>query len=130
MKQCNKCNENKNETEYYKHRGACKVCVSKDACLRAKKNRKHVNKQQRSRRIKLKSQVTNYLLTHPCESCGESNPIVLEFDHLDRDNKTAKVSDLVCQGRAWSVILTEIEKCRVLCANCHRLHTHEQLGWN
>jgi hypothetical protein len=62
-----------------------------------------------------------YLQAHPCVDCGESDPIVLEFDHL-RD-KERNVSALVLGGWEWARVLEEIEKCEVVCANCHRRRT-------
>lgn len=53
--------------------------------------------------------------------CGEGDIVVLEFDHL-RD-KRRSVSTLVGGGWAWSRILEEIERCEVVCANCHRRRT-------
>jgi hypothetical protein len=71
------------------------------------------------------SHIFEYLRLHPCERCGEANPVVLEFDHL-RD-KLREVTVIAAFG-GWADLLAEIEKCRVLCANCHRRHTAQQAG--
>ena len=63
--------------------------------------------------------VFEYLKTHPCINCGESDPIVLEFDHRNRSDKIESVS-VMMRNSSWKRILSEIEKCDVLCANCHR----------
>ncbi len=70
-----------------------------------------------------------YLESHPCVQCGETDPIVLEFDHIHQSSKTIAISNAVCNGWSWRRIVTEIEKCQVLCANCHRRKTAIQLGW-
>lgn len=62
-----------------------------------------------------------YLATHPCVDCGEDDVVVLEFDHL-RD-KTANVSALVAGFSGIKRVFQEIEKCEVVCANCHRRRT-------
>ena len=67
--------------------------------------------------------VLGYLLTHPCVDCGETDPVVLEFDHL-RD-KVKNVSAML-RGRL-SRLIAEIEKCEVVCANCHRRRTAARL---
>jgi acetate kinase len=72
--------------------------------------------------------VYNYLLDHPCVTCGENDPIVLEFDHIDQSTKTDEVCNMVKQSSAIETIANEISKCRVLCCNCHRRHTYHQLG--
>jgi hypothetical protein len=52
-----------------------------------------------------------------CVDCGESNPLLIDFDHLW--NKRADVSYLIHAGFSWTTIETEIDKCEVRCANCH-----------
>jgi hypothetical protein len=89
------------------------------------RNRKRqiANAKERSRNAtaELKNRVREYLLSHPCVDCGESDPGVLDFDHL-RDKK-ANVSTLVQSGVSWESLAHEIAKCEVRCANCHRRRT-------
>ena len=68
-----------------------------------------------------------YLSTHPCVSCGEDDIVVLEFDHLH--SKSSNISKMMSDICKWDVILIEIEKCQVLCANCHRRKTSKQLNY-
>ena len=49
-----------------------------------------------------------------------------DFHHLDPSTKLNNVSKLCMDKRKDSIILAEIEKCILLCANCHRLETLEQ----
>tara|TARA_R110000824_G_scaffold78261_1_gene197681 strand:+ start:72 stop:434 length:363 start_codon:yes stop_codon:yes gene_type:complete len=60
-----------------------------------------------------------------CVDCGESNPIVLEFDHV-RGKKKMCVSNMISQSYSFKTIQEEIDKCEVRCANCHRVITHER----
>lgn len=68
----------------------------------------------------------DYLRTHPCVDCGESDIRVLEFDHLDPALKITEVSKLL-GGASWSRVLLEMEKCAVRCGNCHRRKTLRDL---
>ena len=72
--------------------------------------------------------ITEYLRQHRCVDCGESDLRVLEFDHV-RGKKERNISNLVREGWAWQRIASEIAKCDVRCANCHRRKTVEQFGW-
>lgn len=59
-----------------------------------------------------------------CIRCGESAPGCLDFHHRDPDDKLRAVNELVLFGYSKNVIRAEIEKCELLCANCHsREHT-------
>jgi hypothetical protein len=57
-----------------------------------------------------------------CVRCDESNPACLDFHHTNPDEKTLDISIAV---RSWSTkrLMSEIDKCIVLCANCHRKET-------
>lgn len=70
-----------------------------------------------------------YLVVHPCVDCAEPDPIVLEFDHVERSKKRASVAFLARSGYPWSTVLNELAKCEVRCANCHRRRTAEQFDW-
>lgn len=63
-----------------------------------------------------------YLRSHPCVDCGESDIRVLQFDHVDPGTKVSNVS-LLLRKRPWKLVLPEIAKCAVRCANCHRRKT-------
>jgi len=60
------------------------------------------------------------LLNHPCVDCGESNPIVLDFDHIDKTNKKS-LTFLTRSMCSLKTLEKEINKCEVRCANCHRI---------
>jgi hypothetical protein len=66
-----------------------------------------------------------YFAEHPCTDCGESDPVVLEFDHL-ADKKFDIGSAL--PYRPWESILAEIAKCDVVCRNCHRRRESRRMG--
>jgi 5-methylcytosine-specific restriction endonuclease McrA len=141
MKKCSKCKKLKNLKEFPirgKHdkrpRYACTKCLSKHKLNYYRNNFKYRAAQKKcskkSKKLTKKNnreKIFNYLKSHPCVSCGESDPIVLEFDHLKNKNKA--ISLLFAGGYSWKVIMREIKKCQVLCANCHRRKTAKQFGW-
>lgn len=70
----------------------------------------------------------NYLVIHPCIDCGETDIVVLEFDHV-RGVKKKGLAAMVSEGYALKSIQEEIDKCEVVCANCHRRRTARQGGY-
>jgi len=54
-----------------------------------------------------------------CADCGERHPATLQFHHLNSEDKTFTIGETVNKGFGIDRIKKEIEKCIVLCANCH-----------
>lgn len=71
--------------------------------------------------------VIDYLLDRRCVDCGESDLLVLEFDHLA--DKQTEVSTLVRRGVRLGRIRAEIAKCEIVCASCHRRRTARRGRW-
>lgn len=112
----------------------CKDCTNKysrqhyrdnidDYVARTKKNTARYKEEGRNL-------IYEFKLSNPCTSCGESNPIVLEFDHIDPKTKRNDVSTMATHGYSIESIEKEIEKCIILCANCHRQKTAKQQNWH
>ena len=119
MKTCYKCKE--------PHKGSYSYCAScrKEIDAQYNKRRDKAKKYaQIEARAKVnKAYILDYLESHPCEHCGNNNPIVLEFHHLK--DKRYNVSEMPYSYSMGS-IKKEIEKCQVLCANCHRIVTFNE----
>lgn len=127
---CNKCNEEKSPDEFpwkYKSRGirnqTCKVCQRIYDRGWYQKNREYQIK-----RVYIKTKlyrkladefIYQYLLKHPCMVCGEKDPMVLTFHHLDPSKKRGDIATMRCMGYSIKTIQTEINKCQILCFNCH-----------
>jgi NAD-dependent dihydropyrimidine dehydrogenase PreA subunit len=59
----------------------------------------------------------------PCKDCGETFPTyVMHWDHLPGQVKLDEIGSMV-GSRQREVILAEIEKCELVCANCHVMRT-------
>jgi hypothetical protein len=80
-------------------------------------------------RIRNRAHVVEYLRTHPCVDCGEPDPLVLEFDHVDPSEKKYPLSFLSRTGCPFAKLEREMAKCVVRCVNCHRRRTARQFGW-
>jgi len=79
-------------------------------------------------RQQIKARILAIKESSGCADCGITNHIVLDFDHL-RDKKY-NISRMVHDGFTWKQIKKELEKCEVVCANCHRIRTYLRLTGN
>lgn len=110
---CKKCHLAYTSARYFRNRTA--------EIARVRRNRDHTAALTRRR-------IWKYLESHPCVDCGESDRLVLEFDH--RRDKRRDIATMAGRGLSWSTMLIEIEKCEVRCANCHRRRTARQMGYH
>lgn len=138
LKLCQQCGLEKNITEFNKkgpdrHQRECRECQRKNSKKYYSDNKERQKKQiNNARKIRINENrflLYDYLKNNPCIVCGESNPIVLEFDHRDNVNKVSTVGELVWNGCSWEKIKNEIDKCDVRCSNCHKIRTAEQQEW-
>lgn len=82
-------------------------------------------KDHRKRRRKALHELKNI----PCCDCGQSfHPYCMDFDHRDPKLKKFTIGCAVVSSKRWADILEEIDKCDVVCANCHRLRTFMNEG--
>ncbi len=71
----------------------------------------------------------DYKANKGCADCGERDPIVLEIDHKNQTTKNFALGDTAKLGMSLTKLMAEIEKCDVVCANCHRRRTAKQMKW-
>lgn len=109
-----------------KYQPWCKDCWSKRNKIYYERNRAYHIKKALKRKAESHAKVLDYLSNHPCVDCGESDLIVLTFDHI-RDKKRTEICKML--SCAWHTIETEIAKCDVRCFNCHIRRTALQFGW-
>ncbi len=144
MQKCSQCEKTKPVNDFYfrnknvqlRHK-QCKQCYKQKRSESWQKYYyKHGNKYRhraisRNRKIKdnLKKQMLSYLQDKCCVSCGIEDSRVLEFDHIDPDSKSASISRLINSTTNWDNVLQEINKCQILCANCHKIKTSKEQNW-
>lgn len=112
----------------------CKECSREYIREHYKKNRPYYLEKAKKRNYKLKKQeyryIYTYLNSHPCVDCGESDIVVLEFDHRNKLDKSDEVSQLIRKSLPFKKVIDEMLKCDVRCANCHRRKTaKENKSW-
>lgn len=139
MKTCWKCKETKELTKFYpnktrkdKVQSQCKICQAvyfQEWLITNKQNHQKNTAKRKQKLVKEnREKVIDYLKNNPCISCGESDIVVLEFDHRDRNTKEFDIGQGIWQ-KQWKYIEEEIKKCDILCCNCHRRRTTKQMGW-
>jgi hypothetical protein len=142
MKICSDCKISKPEEAFAKKRTKkngevvlqyhCRECQKLHSAKNYKKNQREYIKNAKQRSNNKKEIVIKYLIDYfsdnPCIDCGQTNPVVLEFDHV-RGKKIDDVSRMVKRGFPIKTIIEEIHKCEVRCANCHRIVTAIRGNW-
>lgn len=134
MKICGKCKNKKSLSEFaWKNKSKnlyqyqCRDCQKRYRTDHYLSNKKEILKRVQGRKKELMALYWNYKCNSVCVDCGESDPVVLEFDHLY--DKKFSISSMVQNGMSWENILLEIEECEVVCCNDHRRRTHDRAGW-
>jgi hypothetical protein len=136
LRRCGRCGDLKPTSEFAWRRQArgqrdnmCRRCRSAYHREHYLANRQRYIEQARTRKETLRLERTQYLIeyfaSHPCVDCGEQDPVVLEFDHLE--DKLFNIANAL-PYRNWQSILDEIAKCEVVCRNCHRRRESRRSG--
>jgi len=89
------------------------------------KNKDKVMALSKTNRAVGKARWDTFKRTLKCAQCEQNHPAALDFHHTDPSEKENIVSNLVSEGR-FSAAMEEVQKCIVLCANCHRIHHYEE----
>jgi len=135
QRECKRCNKSKPLSEFNKRgdgRGGgynsyCRVCDREYSREHYQKNKEYYRKKRLREQQKVRAKLREYKSECACEICGEDHPDVLDFHHKSAEEKDGHISRLA-SSRGWSRVLKEIEKCQVLCSNCHRkLHAEERM---
>lgn len=141
FKVCTKCKENKPYSSFSPSKSTriglsswCKACCAKETRRRSALPKTPLSLKkalifQRRRRAALGAYVLDYLKVHPCVDCGETDPIVLDFDHV-RGQKRYAVTYMISHQFGLRTVQEEIEKCEIRCANCHRRKTAREQNWS
>jgi len=126
MKKCPICLELLSEEKFYKNnkklnglQSYCKTCSKKRRIEDFKKNIKNELETRKKYQKNQKQKYIDYKKTLKCINCNENRWYVLDFHHKN-DDKNFDVASMAVGRCSWETVLLEIQKCEVLCANCHR----------
>lgn len=119
------CNEVANKFKVYKTTVIKYVDTRKVVAMSLKEKRKRAVKHVAKRRRKIKQKAIEYK-GGCCQRCGYNKCVgALEFHHLDSNKKDFSVSQRG-YSTAWEKVKLELDKCILVCSNCHR-EIHEIL---
>lgn len=130
MKTCHKCKKQLPQEKFGKNSNrpdglqtACKACkkkLNRDWYLNNKQRRKELNKryQKKLQEFYIKAR------SKPCADCGKQyHWVVMEFDHTGND-KFMNVSLMKKNGYPIERLKEEINKCDLVCSNCHQIRSY------
>ena len=133
MKNCARCHEDKEETDFGKDKfrkdGHCIYCKPCRTIIGRLAEQKPSCKIVRlERKVRARRFILEYYKLNPC-SCGETRAPCLQANHIDPSKKEYNIANMVGKGLSIELIKKELDKCEIMCANCHMMHTAEQFGW-
>lgn len=105
----------------YKDPEKQKAAAAKHYQKKKKLYRENIKKRQKE----CKEYSYNVKSDKGCYKCDEKDPVCLDFHHTDSSQKIDTIANLIRRG-TLSRIKTEIDKCVVLCSNCHKI---EHYNW-
>lgn len=108
----------------------CKPCAREYARDNYHKNREaNADKQRLSKKARMdaiRADVRKLKEDTPCLDCGVRYPYYcMDFDHVN-GKKVTHISDMIRNAAARWKIFSEITKCEIVCANCHRERSHRR----
>jgi len=107
--------------EHVKNNGVCVICGNKTDSRRKRCD----TCSTKIRRYRAKKASVEYK-GGKCEKCGWSGNIAcFDFHHKDPTQKDFNPSAVHLANKSWEVVKKELDKCQLLCANCHRLEHND-----
>jgi len=87
--------------------------------------RKHRRTREKAYRTETQRKVRVIKVEQGCLKCGyKEHHAALEFHHREPEKKKFRLSE--SRNYSWKMVLEEIDKCDVLCANCHAVLEHDK----
>ena len=124
MKTWKECKEEKPLAEFRTHSTTNRKIAKCTSCDDEYKRKWHAQ-----RGLPIKKFLFDFLSSCKCTDCGESDIMVLEFDHTEDKSFNLGKSHMI-KGLTLEALAKEVSKCEIRCSNCHTRKTHkEQRTW-
>lgn len=88
----------------------------------AERDNETKEEQRRKRRKRKKHWIDRIKAEKGCLICGEDERVCLHYHHLNEEEKQFQLSQIAYNDAGKEKIKRELNKCVVLCANCHAKH--------
>ena len=132
FKHCAMCGQWKAASEFHNSRtGQFSYCRE---CRRAYDRRYYQERgtarraRQRRRKLEARAWMAALKKGVPCTDCGQTFPVwVMHWDHLPGYQKVGSISAMV-GSRSRTITIAELQKCELVCGNCHVLRTISRSG--
>lgn len=106
------------------HQSYCKEC-GKSLTRKHYRNNKRQYLERNVRSYKKRRELIRQIKARACADCGVQYPFyVMDFDHREGETKEYELNRI--DRITMRALLREIEKCDVVCANCHRVRTYKR----
>lgn len=131
---CRKCKLTKDSNEFVNCKSKksgkitlCKECKKILDNISYRKRRDSILKQKKDKKSSLLYELSKIKI-EGCKKCGERRQYLLDFHHLKGNKKDFNIGSSIFRGKSFDIILSEIDKCIILCSNCHReFHFFERI---
>ncbi len=135
VKLCNGCKSEKDLSEFWlkygKPQNRCKDCQKiyhkKHYIDNIEIYKQRGQKRNQQVRKSIRDLIDGFKDT-PCQDCKiKYPPYVMDFDHRPEEIKNFNLAKAVWGNTSRECIVKEIQKCDLVCANCHRIRTHNRI---
>ena len=133
-KKCSRCQKVRAITEFNKQytkkdrlQTNCKDCNREYTREHYRKNKRYYLDKNNKRRKEIRKLIWNVKAASKCKTCEEDHPACLVFHHKNPSEKGIEIGKIYTRMWGNDHIFAELEKCSILCSNCHRkLHYTER----
>jgi len=99
------------------------------------KHHQRTKKKKRKQQNQLKDKRQHFVLEEmqrrggKCAKCGFSDIRALDWHHLDPNEKVNSISEMIRDRVSMDKLQAELDKCELICANCHRIEEQRLGNW-